>query len=115
MVSCDLRFKEGWLSEAVSDLRFKEGWLSEAVSGGSRALCMVRCVARGGYESGVFDGCDITNVDLDHAVVVVGYGTDPTGGDYWIVRNSWYGMATAAAAPLSFIALSSLSHSLISH
>jgi len=26
---------------------------------------------------------------IDHAVVLMGYGTDPTGGDYWLVRNSW--------------------------
>ena len=22
-------------------------------------------------------------------VQLVGYGTDPVGGDYWLVRNSW--------------------------
>jgi len=41
------------------------------------------------YESGVFDGCNQTNPDLDHAVQLVGYGTDNNLGDYWLVRNSW--------------------------
>jgi len=41
------------------------------------------------YGGGVFDGCDQQNPDLDHAVQLVGAGTDPTGGDYWLVRNSW--------------------------
>jgi len=41
------------------------------------------------YESGIFDGCDYSqNITLDHAVQVVGYGSD-SGNDYWIVRNSW--------------------------
>lgn len=42
------------------------------------------------YEGGVFNGCsNYSNVDLDHVVQLVGYGTDPHGGDYWLVRNSW--------------------------
>jgi len=48
----------------------------------------------GSYESGIFDGCDFNkNIDIDHAVVLVGYGTEFIAGkgnvDYWIVRNSW--------------------------
>jgi len=41
------------------------------------------------YEEGVFNGCNQANPDLDHNVQSVGYGTDPTLGDYWTIRNSW--------------------------
>jgi len=45
------------------------------------------------YESGIFqmDGGFIEdNLDVNHAVVLVGYGTDDkTGLDYFLIRNSW--------------------------
>jgi cathepsin L len=42
------------------------------------------------YKSGVFDKQDknCTNGKLDHAVMLVGYGTS-AGQDYYILRNSW--------------------------
>ena len=44
----------------------------------------------GTYESGVYDGCSYEEMDMDHAVTLVGYGTDTdTNLDYWLVRNSW--------------------------
>ncbi len=40
------------------------------------------------YKSGVFTGACGTN--LDHGVLLVGYGTIPSGGsDYYILKNSW--------------------------
>jgi len=41
------------------------------------------------YKSGVYNACNQAKPDIDHAVVLMGYGTDPTLGDYWLVRNSW--------------------------
>ena len=42
----------------------------------------------GAYESGIFNGCNQVNPDIDHAVVLVGYGVE-MGQNYWTVRNSW--------------------------
>ena len=42
------------------------------------------------YETGVFNGCNQDTPDIDHAVVLVGYGTDSSSGmNYWTIRNSW--------------------------
>lgn len=50
-------------------------------------------VAAGGigwqlYFGGIMSGSN--NFDMDHAVQLVGYGTE-NGKDYWLVRNSWGG------------------------
>ena len=43
------------------------------------------------YEHGIFvdDDCPSYDEFMNHAVLVVGYDTDPKEGDYWIVKNSW--------------------------
>lgn len=43
------------------------------------------------YSEGVFEfpQCKWKAGELDHAVLVVGYGTDKEGRDFWLVRNSW--------------------------
>uniref|UniRef100_A0A6G1SAU2 Crustapain n=1 Tax=Aceria tosichella TaxID=561515 RepID=A0A6G1SAU2_9ACAR len=46
------------------------------------------------YKSGIFNdqtcaGAGGKLQNPDHAALLVGYGTDPNEGDYWLVKNSW--------------------------
>ena len=43
------------------------------------------------YKSGVFfdPACNDGQRATNHAVLLVGYGTDDIGGDYWIIQNNW--------------------------
>ncbi|KAJ8965289.1 hypothetical protein NQ317_002001 [Molorchus minor] len=41
------------------------------------------------YNSGCIEGIDDPELELNHGVAVVGYGTTDDGLDYWIVKNSW--------------------------
>uniref|UniRef100_A0A0G4F3B8 Peptidase C1A papain C-terminal domain-containing protein n=1 Tax=Chromera velia CCMP2878 TaxID=1169474 RepID=A0A0G4F3B8_9ALVE len=43
------------------------------------------------YQTGVFDGCPSLddNIVINHAVTLVGYGTDSVLGPYWLLKNTW--------------------------
>jgi len=41
------------------------------------------------YNGSVYYEKKCSQEQLDHGVLLVGYGTDPEHGDYWIVKNSW--------------------------
>lgn len=43
------------------------------------------------YSNGVYydPSCGGTDDDVNHAVLVIGYGTEPNGQKYWLVKNSY--------------------------
>lgn len=41
------------------------------------------------YASGVYYEPDCSSVELDHVLLVVGYGATQSGVEYWICQNSW--------------------------
>ncbi|XP_036449128.1 cathepsin L1-like isoform X1 [Colossoma macropomum] len=41
------------------------------------------------YKSGVYNEPACSSTKINHAVLVVGYGTTRRGKDYWLVKNSW--------------------------
>lgn len=65
--------------KALMEVLATAGPVSIVLNASSRALKLL--------QDGVFDGeCE---TDPNHAVLLVGYGSDPTKGDYWLIKNSW--------------------------
>jgi C1A family cysteine protease len=40
------------------------------------------------YRSGIYDGAECRGIEINHAIAIVGYGSEG-GKDYWKIRNSW--------------------------
>lgn len=81
------------ISSAVrEDLNGNENRLRDIVATyGPVAVAINSAKTLTNYKSGVYTNPKCPKV-LNHAVVVVGYGTDPkTKLDYWLVKNSWVG------------------------
>ena len=65
----------------------EEGLQMLALKGPLVALIDARSDSFKNYKSGVYfnPDCSQDKDDLNHAVLLVGYGTDPKEGDYWLV------------------------------
>ena len=63
--------------------------LLDAVANKGPVAVSVAAISWADYKGGVYDGCNQSDPDVDHAVVMWGFGTDPKYGPYTLIRNSW--------------------------
>ncbi|GMS98491.1 hypothetical protein PENTCL1PPCAC_20666, partial [Pristionchus entomophagus] len=77
----------GYIDVAAGD----EAALKEAVAtiGPIGAAIDVMHNSFANYASGVLYEPKCQNENPNHGILVIGYGTDPEHGDYWLIKNSW--------------------------
>jgi len=96
-VKCDKKCSESGYSKSYESDKVHEGKVSSlnsvaamqaALQKGPISVAFTVYADFPTYKSGVYK--HTTGSALGgHAVEMIGYGTDPTGGDYWLVKNSW--------------------------
>jgi cathepsin B len=96
-VKCDKSCSESSYSTSYADDKVKEGKaatcpsvasMMTALQKGPLSVAFTVYADFPTYKSGVYK--HVSGAALGgHAVEVIGYGTDATAGDYWVVKNSW--------------------------
>lgn len=86
------RFKQNTIGAKVASVvgitQGDESALATAVANKGPISVSIDASLFQNYKSGVFNEPSCPG-NVDHSVVVVGYGNDSTGGAYWLVKNSW--------------------------
>jgi len=83
--SCREAIPKGGVLGSKSVQRYNVQALMDAVSKQPVAVAIAASKGLMNYHSGVFDRC---GSQIDHSVLLVGYGTE-SGRDYWLIQNSW--------------------------
>ena len=65
-----------------------EDLLKKLVHENSAVVASINANTIGEYKGGIYEGCDPSVTKTNHAILVVGYGTE-NGVDYWLIKNSW--------------------------
>merc|ERR1719323_899508 len=89
--TCSTSYKTFFQGVSVSDAYWTESGtedlLKKLVYQHGAVMVGIYANTISSYKGGVFAGCS-AGVRPNHAVVVVGYGTE-NGVDYWLIKNSW--------------------------